>query len=192
MKIDLDDLKQLTSNAADRNEQITMRDVGYVLLSQQISDPLVAYRIIHNINAEQDEFTNYDNSGVIAHLMADIKKMIAKKNSSALEKDISFEDNKQAMLEALDEIDRLQSEGTIEAKDAIKMKIDIRTRLNDKFKVSSEQEIQYVSVNTKFNFICPHTRKECYVATKEDLIERYGLVDLEQLKKKYDLVKKDI
>lgn len=44
------------------------------------------------------------------------------------------------------------------------METDIRTRLNDKFGAAEDKEIDCVVVTEpKYNYICPHTRKECFI-----------------------------
>lgn len=62
------------------------------------------------------------------------------------------------------------------AKDGVKAEIEIRSKLNDKFKVSEEGGQQYIIVEQKFNSICECGR-EISVPTKEDLMKKYNLVE---------------
>ena len=67
----------------------------------------------------------------------------------------------------------------IDKKDGLKILAQISTTLNDKFKVSSEDVQQRIFVNKKFNSICSNCGKELYIPTKEDLMEKYDLVEKE-------------
>ena len=66
--------------------------------------------------------------------------------------------------------------GEIEKKDGLKILTDISVKLNDKFSVNDTNNQRVVIVNKKFNAICDCGR-EIYVPTKEDLMEKYNLIE---------------
>lgn len=105
------------------------------------------------------------------------KKSPTDKDIKKVNKDISFEENKDALINLLDQIKKLAKEGEIEAKDAVKLETDIRIKLNDKFDVSTNKSEKRVVVNAKYNHICSITRKECWLQTKEFAMEHWGLVE---------------
>lgn len=71
----------------------------------------------------------------------------------------------------------MNENGELDAKDFIKLDIEIRTKLNDKFAVSEKQDEQRIIVETKFNTICPHTHRECWVQTKEYAMQHWNLIE---------------
>ena len=66
--------------------------------------------------------------------------------------------------------------GEIDKKDGLKILTDISVKLNDKFSVNDTNNQRVVIVNKKFNAICDCGR-EIYVPTKEDLMEKYNLIE---------------
>ena len=66
----------------------------------------------------------------------------------------------------------------IDIKDGLKILADLSVKLNDKFNVTSEEKDQMIVVNKKYNSICQCGR-ELYIPTKEDLMDKYNLVEKE-------------
>ena len=60
---------------------------------------------------------------------------------------------------------------------------DIRVKLNDKFKVESKQLDRMIVIEKKFDFVCPHTRHECYQLDKEEAMRRWNLVENKSIEK---------
>lgn len=191
--ITVKDIEKIINDASKMKLEVTVRDISYVFLSFKYSVKDIAYKSIFEKDANSVTIEKYDKSKKIQFLKTYIasnfkedniekkKKNVSKKESTidieSLETDITFEENKAALVKLLQEVDEAIDRGDILYKDGTKMKIDIRSKLNDKFKVSDEGGQQYVIVERKFNFICPHLQKECYIYTKEDLMEEYGLVE---------------
>lgn len=191
--ITVKDIEKTIKDAAKMKLEVTVRDISYVFLSFKYSVKDIAYKSIFEKDANSVTIEKYDKSKKIQFLKTYIasnfkedniekkKKNVSKKESTidieSLETDITFEENKAALVKLLQEVDEAIDRGDILYKDGTKMKIDIRSKLNDKFKVSDEGGQQYIIVERKFNFICPHLQKECYIYTKEDLMEEYGLVE---------------
>lgn len=191
--ITVKDIEKIINDASKMKLEVTVRDISYVFLSFKYSVKDIAYKSIFEKDANSVTIEKYDKSKKIQFLKTYIasnfkedniekkKKNVSKKESTidieSLETDITFEENKAALVKLLQEVDEAIDRGDILYKDGTKMKIDIRSKLNDKFKVSDEGGQQYIIVERKFNFICPHLQKECYIYTKEDLMEEYGLVE---------------
>lgn len=91
-------------------------------------------------------------------------------NNDELIQDITFEENKAKLIAMLQKVNDLVKSGDMSAKDGVKAEIEIRSKLNDKFKVSEEGGQQYIIVEQKFNSICECGR-EISVPTKEDLMK---------------------
>lgn len=198
--MDIEDIKKLVEDGKRFKHNITMKDISYVLLWQQYNNPTLAYKSIFD-DATDKIIKKYDSSKSIDFVKGYIIANFGTKETSRLEedvdvdfldysKDITFEENKEAMLRKIAVIEKKMIDGKIPDKDGEKMIVDIRTKLNDKFAVAEKIEQQYIIVERKYNHICPHLHKECYVYTKEDLMEEYGLVDKKEIEKKYDLVLK--
>lgn len=197
----IEEIKKTINDAKRFKHEITVKDISYVLLWREYKDIFIAYKSIFD-DASNKEIEKYHKSKAIDFLKGYIfsnfgaNSAVSKYDVDDMDeeldysKDITFEENKEAMLRKIAVIERKIEQGKIPDKDGEKMVIDIRTRLNDKFSVAEKVEQQYIIVEKKFNHICPHLRKECYIYTKEDLIEKYGLIDKEELKLKYDLVPK--
>jgi uncharacterized protein YjgD (DUF1641 family) len=124
------------------------------------------------------EIELYDQSKSIAFLKTYLKDEEASGNKSRKKKgsDISFDENKEEMIRLIKEAQEALERGEIEAKDALKIQADLRVKLNDKFSVKDETQEQLVVVNIKFNDVCSCGR-EIYVPTKEDLMEKYNLIE---------------
>ena len=58
-----------------------------------------------------------------------------------------------------------------------KTEADLRVKLNDKFGAAEKTAEQYIIVQKKFDFICPHTRRECYQMTKDDAMKKWHLIE---------------
>jgi hypothetical protein len=100
-----------------------------------------------------------------------------KKKDSDDGDDITFEENKAYMLKFKKDIEKAIEDGEMEKKDGYKALADISVKLNDKFQVQGEVKEQLIVVNTKFNAICGSCGREIYIPTKEDLMEKYNLVE---------------
>lgn len=183
--IGIKDIEKTIKDMDALGHEVSVRDISYVLLSKEYDSDSIAYKSIFGKDSDKDIIDSYAKSKKIVFLNNYIKanfkkeKELKKKKSSAdgnLE-DITFEENKSAIIDLIQKIKQQADIGAIEPKDALKMELDARTKLNDKFDVEKEQGQQYVIVEKKFNFICPHLHKECYVYTKEDLMEKYGLIE---------------
>lgn len=183
--IGIKDIEKTIKDMESLGYEVSVRDISYVLLSKEYDSESIAYKSIFGKDSDKDIIDGYVKSKKIVFLNNYIKSNFKKEKEPKKKKssvngdleDITFEENKSAIIDLIQKIKYQAEIGTIEPKDALKMELDARTKLNDKFDVEKEQGQQYVIVEKKFNFICPHLHKECYVYTKEDLMEKYGLIE---------------
>ena len=171
-------LENIISECKKVGHDIRIRDISYVLLCRFISDKNVVYRSIFGSVENDTEIELYDQSKSIAFLKTYLKDEEASGSKGRKKKsgDISFEENKEEMIRLIKEAQEALERGEIEAKDALKIQADLRVKLNDKFSIKDETQEQLVVVNIKFNDVCSCGR-EIYVPTKEDLMEKYNLIE---------------
>lgn len=167
--------------------EVKVRDVMFCLLKNMVDDSEIIYNSLFGQGDDAKFISNYEKSKPIKFLdkyinanynntkQTDTDNTKKKKIS---EEDISFEENKAELIKMLKDIDDAMNDGQIEVKDAMKMKVDIRTKLNDKFGASEKSDEQrIVVVPPKFNHICEKTRTECWLQTKEYAMEHWGLIE---------------
>lgn len=129
--------------------------------------------------------------------MAKNKKIYGIENNSSEEqkKGYTKEQNKEALLAQIDEIENAYLNGDISFKDKSAQIYAIRFRLQDKFDMEhSDTERRILVVPAKHLFICPYTNRECSnMPEKEVCMKHYGLVEkkeLERLQKEVDKLQK--
>lgn len=180
-----EDIVKITEACADKEYNIKVRDIAYLILRKHIAEKDVAYMSLFGVEKNDGEIEDYDKSEKIEFLRTIIDGYIptanARKDIPKVE-DITFEDNKDALVALLDEIKKAVFLGEIEKKDAIKLETEIRVKLNDKFNVADETKQQYIIVEPKFNHICEWTHKECWLQTKEFAMKHWNLCEKEELK----------
>ena len=173
-------IEKTIEDAKKMSFDVSVRDISYVILFLEYDNAVVAYRSIYNKEASDDEIGRYDKSGMIDFLKSYIRSNFKKNENVDAEKmlaDITFEENKDALISMLQEIQQGMIDGRIEYKDGLKMQADIRFKLKDKFEIEKKEAMQYVIVEKKYNDVCPVCRHEIYIPTKEDLMEKYNLIE---------------
>lgn len=184
-------IRQCVNDCSKAGHKIGMRDISYVLLSHQYEDKATAYRVLFGLDADfnADYVYTYDLTGdmvylreyVERNLIVDISGKKKKKNAKYVgSADISFEENKAEIINLIKETQKALEDGTIEAKDALKIQADLRVKLNDKFAVTEDARDQIVIVQQKFNSVCQCGREVARrPITKEEAMEMYDLVEKE-------------
>lgn len=182
--ITVDDINKIVSAAEENGMSVKMCDISYIILSGAFSESQVAYAVLFGKEKGEDEASRYAKSMKVKFLKKLMKPMLdgmavtsARPEKKPSHKDISFEENKDALINLLRTIKDMKEKGEIEAKDAVKLETDIRIKLNDKFDVSAGKHEKRVVVNAKYNHICGITRKECWLQTKEFAMEHWGLIE---------------
>ena len=170
-------LKEITETAKEKGYDVKIRDLAYVTLCENFEDRSIAYRVAYG--EETLDVLAHDNKPEISYLHDYVKYGLddGRGNAEAKANKMSFDENREEMVKLLKKTQDSMDEGLIEAKDALKIMADIRVKLNDKFNVNDRSQESLVIVEPKFNFVCPHTKRECYIATKENLMKKYNLVE---------------
>lgn len=190
--MNLEDIKDTINAGKKLKHNISVRDISYVLLLNSFDDNKIAFKAIWGNESDEEDMKEYMSSKKIIFLQTYLKalnkdekkevKSPVKDNSKTGEfaEDITFEENKAELIKLLSEVKKAKENGDLEAKDALKMQIDIRTKLNDKFGTDEKEDKDcVVVVEPKFNYICPYTQRECYVNNKEQCMKRYNLIEKE-------------
>lgn len=181
-KISSYELKKIREDGMMLGHDIKARDVAFCILQNVFSDDEIAYKMIYEIDASSSKMSSYYKSDKIKYLKNEINNKYLKADNVShrqliTAEDISFEENKAELVKMLAEVDSRYECGEIDYKDAAKLKVDIRTKLNDKFSVSDDTTSQVVFVRPKFNHICQKTGTECWLQTKEFAMEHWGLIE---------------
>ena len=175
MEFSLAKIKQITDDAALKGVPVKVKDIAFYILREAFGDSLVAYRACIDQMADQSIVSTYEN-GYVQNFVRQWASQYIKVNYDELASELSFEENKGALIKMLDDIKGLELTGDIEHKDAIKMAADIRVKLNDKFSVQDDEKGQIVVVPPKFNGVCPRFHVECYEQTKEWAMSNFHLI----------------
>lgn len=182
MKIGIEDIKKIVEDANRMKHDVKVGDIAYLILSRTITDRNVVYATIFGKGFGDDIPLMYEKSSKIRYLKkylnANYPDTSEKKHKKKVQ-DISFEDNKMALIAKLEELQHAVDNGDIAYKDSLRAEIDIRTKLNDKFSVNEGSEQQMIVVQPKFNHICDYTHKECWLQTKEYAMQHWDLVERE-------------
>lgn len=181
------DFVKIINDCKASGYELKVRDAMFCLLKNMVDDSEIIYNSLFGQGDDAKFISDYEKSKPIKFLDKYIKANYdnAKqsdadntKKKKISEEDISFEENKAELIKMLKDIDDAVKDGLIEVKDAMKMKVDIRTKLNDKFGASEKSDEQrIVVVPPKFNHICEKTRTECWLQTKEYAMEHWGLIE---------------
>lgn len=189
MKIGIEEIKKIVSDGKTMGYSLRTADIFYIF-AVQIFDEKILYEQLFGGGSEE-EITSYNSSDKIKFLKKYINSNYPsiysgkneqpnrgrQKKTSTEHEDITFEENKAYMLKLKKETEEAIINGEIEKKDGLKILADLSVKLNDKFAVSEKQDEQRIEVVTKFNTVCPHTRKECWVQTKEYAMKHWGLIE---------------
>ena len=183
--ISTEQVKQTIDECKKAGHEVGIRDIAYVFLSKNYDDIRMPYRCLFGLDVDYnpDYAETYDNTETRRYLKGYIEMSFSdgtqkrRKKKEVEEEDISFEENKAYMLKLKKDIEKAIEDGEMEKKDGYKALADISVKLNDKFQVQGEVKEQLIVVNTKFNAICGSCGREIYIPTKEDLMEKYDLVE---------------
>ena len=177
-------IKRTIEDCAKANHTVSVRDISYVLLCMHFDDSLVAYKCIfgNDYDYNQEYHTTYDQTATMAYLKTYVEfTLLNDKKKKKKSEDISFEENKEYMLNLKRQTEDAMAAGEIDKKDGLKILTDISVKLNDKFNVSDSSQEQLVVVNTKYDAVCPSCGREISrrPITKDEAMEMYNLVEKE-------------
>lgn len=173
--MDNEQIKKTIEHFKESGETIRVRDIAYTLLSKMFADSKTAYQCLFGTEG-YDEYADNEMRSKLEQYLSDagyIRSVSTDDDSG----EITFEENKKEMERLLEKTQVAMEAGVIEAKDALKIMADIRVKLNDKFKVESKKQDRMIVVERKFDFVCPHTRRECYQLDKDFAMKKWNLIE---------------
>lgn len=168
-----DDINLILASLKGEVSGVTEKDIVFAILYNALTDKDKAYKYAYRTKGEGDK--KYKDV-LFRPLLTSLEPFGI---GSFSEKVVTKEENKSELFKLLYSIDRMLDEGKIEPKDAIKMKADIRVKLNDKFNMEeSLKQKRIIVVPQKHDCVCPHTNRECsYWPSKEACRKHYGFKD---------------
>lgn len=202
-------IKKITEDAKLRGYDVRIRDISYALLRARFNDELIAYTVVFGQPEKDNDVSDYESLESTQYLTrwfekdlapkevekksnADIIKTLTantKKSETSEDGSMTFEENRAGIELQIAEVLELKKQligedgkcTDIKTMASLhKTEMDARSRLNDKFGASEKSAEQYIIVQKKFDFVCPHTRRECYQMTKEDAMGKWNLIEKKQ------------
>lgn len=197
-------IDKVIDDAKKYGYDVRIRDVGYAILCSKLDDANMAYMLIFGDDGNLETFSKLDRIKYLVRYFqseklqakekneaAEIANLIAKskgkKTDTTNDGSMTFEENREGIEQQLREIVELkkdamkptEGEGADLKTLALlqKTEADLRVKLNDKFGAAEKTAEQYIIVQPKFNTICEHTRRECWLQTKEYAKEHWHLID---------------
>lgn len=177
------DIKGIVRECRNAGYDIRIKDIIFLVACRFIKDAGIVYRCIYDKSISAVELKEYETGISFLKRLVDEKmgqtvqadakgttKTAAKKSKKAAYKDITFEENKDALIKLLEDIKHGKASGELDIATALKLETDIRTKLNDKFDISDKKDEHRIVVNSKYNDICPHCRREIRRKTDEDMM----------------------
>lgn len=200
-------LKHITEEAKKRGHEVRIRDIAYALMKAKFNDELIAYTVAFGVPEKDNDVACYAKLNSTKYLVRWFEKDLAPKKEKKDDTDIikaltqkkaesnddgamTFEENRAGIEKQIAEILELKKLCTwvdpqtgkeqTDVKTLAtlhKTEADLRSKLNDKFGASEKSSEQYIIVQKKFDFVCPHTRRECYQMDKEDAMKKWNLIE---------------
>lgn len=187
MKITIDDINKIIADCKGIGYNVRMSDIAYAMLAKDFKDITIPYTIFYGKGTSEADIKKFDRSKNMKFLKKYIQtnfedKVSTKSSSQGDGNELTFGENKEQLIKNLETIRKMKESGELDAKDFIKLDIEIRTKLIDKFKVEDNQNEQRIIVYSKYDAICPYCHHEVKSKPAEEAIR--------EIKEKYDLVPK--
>lgn len=179
------DIKKIIEDCAASGVEVKVREIAFVLLSLFFDDKAVAYRSVYQESISSEDVNKLYSSNNISYLRSYLEHGFLGKKGGGKAKlsigdDLSFDENKAEMINLISKTEDAMKRGEVETKDGLKIIADLRVKLNDKFKVMDDSKDSPVVVETKYNGVCEFCGREIYVPTKEQLMQKYDLIERTQ------------
>ena len=175
-----EEIKACKDYCAERGFRIEDKEIAYLFVNRELRNPVMAYKMVIREGLSDELIEKYDKSPRLACLRQYMNDNWTKRKTeervATVAGSISFEENRDALIGMLSDIETMMNTNQIEKKDAMKMMTDIRIKLNDKFNMKEQQVEQRIIVQPKFSHICEHTHKECWLQTRRYAMEHWHLV----------------
>jgi hypothetical protein len=188
-------IENIIDEAKKYGHDVSIRDVAYSLLRAVLDNDLMCYTVVFGAPQKDNDIECYERMDKVKYLIKRFDKALTPKEKeksgeeiiAALNKaksakntdlgeDITFEENKAAMIELIQRTEDALANGTIDTDKGLKIIADLRVKLNDKFKVEDKTNEQYIIVQPKFNTICDQTHRECWLQTRDFAMEHWHLI----------------
>lgn len=174
--MDNEQIKKTVEHFKEEGKTIRVRDIAFALLSKMFADKKTAYQCLFGGVDGYDEYTDDEMRDKIEQYLTD-EGLIRSLSTDMDTGGLTFEENKREMEMLLVKTQKAMDDGLVDPKDALKIMADVRVKLNDKFKVESKKQDRMIVVERKFDFVCPHTRHECYQLDKEYAMKKWNLIE---------------
>lgn len=174
--MDNEQIKKTVEHFKEEGKTIRVRDIAFALLSKMFADKKTAYQCLFGSIDGYDEYTDDEMRDKIEQYLTD-EGLIRSLSTDMDTGGLTFEENKREMEMLLVKTQKAMDDGLVDPKDALKIMADVRVKLNDKFKVESKKQDRMIVVERKFDFVCPHTRHECYQLDKEYAMKKWNLIE---------------
>lgn len=175
--MDNEQIKKTIEHFKEQGDNVRVRDIAFVLLSKMFADAKTAYQCLFGTEGYDEYADEPLRDALRDYLTAEgYIRTVSTDDSGGL----TFEENKREMEMLLKKTQEAMDNGLVDPKDGLKLIADIRVKLNDKFKVEKQQKERQIIVEKRFDFVCPHTRRECYQLDKEEAMKRWNLTENKQ------------
>ena len=175
--MDNEQIKKTIEHFKEQGDNVRVRDIAFVLLSKMFADAKTAYQCLFGTEGYDEYAEDPMRDALKDYLTAEgYIRTVSTDDSGGL----TFEENKREMEQLLVKTQDAMDKGLVDHKDGLKLIADIRVKLNDKFKVEKQQKERQIIVEKRFDFVCPHTRRECYQLDKEEAMKRWNLTENKQ------------
>lgn len=175
--MDNEQIKKTIEHFKEQGDNVRVRDIAFVLLSKMFADAKTAYQCLFGTEGYDEYAEEPLRDALRDYLTAEgYIRTVSTDDSGGL----TFEENKREMEMLLKKTQDAMDDGLVDPKDGLKLIADIRVKLNDKFKVERQQKERQIIVEKRFDFVCEHTRRECYQLDKEEAMRRWNLTENKQ------------
>ena len=174
-------IKECIAFCSEHGYFIDESDIAFLLVNREFRDIYMSYELTKSKGMPSDYVDSYSSSEKILCLRQYMNEHWAKRKEQTIDTEfiegaITFEENRDALIKYLNDIQGLMNEKKIEPKDGMKMMTDIRLKLNDKFNIKEAQVEQRIIVQPKFSHICDYTHKECWLQSREFAMKHWHLI----------------
>ena len=174
-------IKECVAFCSEQGYFIDESDIAFLLVNREFRDVYMSYELTKSKGVPSEQVDNYSSSDKIVCLRQYMNEHWAKRKEQTIDTEfiegaITFEENRDALIKYLNDIQGLMNEKKIDPKDGLKMMTDIRLKLNDKFNIKEAQVEQRIIVQPKFSHICDYTHKECWLMTEDWAKKHYHLI----------------
>lgn len=189
--ITIKDIEDIVSDLRGQTFKASKGDIAFCLLRDIVGNEVASYLAFNTPVTNLAKYVNGNKVKLVKKALSTFELNTTKKladinashkeESYVITKELTKDENRKALMDELREINYLQKNGELEAKDAIMAKTRIRFELNKNFEMEkSDDERRIIVVPQKHDKVCPYTHRECTdMPTKEACMQYYNLVEKE-------------